>query len=276
MEPDLIKRGALAGIVWAVLVVIGSLPYGSPGGTTLLSLEESLFEAAFAGLMSWGVYRRSRVCVSLLLLQIVGASLSAALLLGHLARGLFTLPFLFVVGQAALEIFRHRRNNPPRASNVARFLGLGLGAATVAGFVVLTIVSLQSPPTRVLPGAQVPAAYVSDVIALGLVQPDEKILFFYSPGLFDIREELYLVTDGKLVAYSEQWASPALFVGFDEIAELDVEFSESWPDDSLVVVELLDGSELFVPLSSEGGGDRRFFEKLETLWKQTADQVTAE
>jgi len=38
----------------------------------------------------------------------------------------------------------------------------------------------------------------------------ERVLFFYSPALWDIEDEMYFFSTAKLVAYGSQWATPEI------------------------------------------------------------------
>ena len=167
------------------------------------------------------------------------------------------LPFLYAIGLASREVFAHHRKNPS-PSRIARAFAYTSGLAVVGGFAALIILLWDAPPARIITGAQMPASYVAELRSLALIQSDERVRFFYSPALSDIREEMYILTDIKLIAYGEGWTSPAIVVQFDQIAEIEFIHEPSWITDSTLIVFLDDGTELFVPLSSEGGGDKRF------------------
>ncbi len=135
----------------------------------------------------------------------------------------------------------------------------------VALFAVLVYIGSEGPSTSVMPGRQVPKEFVSTIQALGLLESDEQILYFYSDAIVDIQDGLYLLTDRKLVIYDNEWEPPDIRIPFSRIERLDITYDESFWTDSMVLVVLTDGSEVWFPLSSDDGGDKKFFQTLERL-----------
>lgn len=143
-----------------------------------------------------------------------------------------------------------------------KFLGIGFGILVflvIAWFVALLN---NGPDTSVYLGAQVPKHFMNEVRKLGLLEEGEVIKFFYSDGLFDIKDGFYFVSDRHLVIFSEVWEEPATVVDFDEITTLDVDYNDSFLDDSMVYFETETYAMSF-PVSSEHGRDKQFVEYLE-------------
>ena len=143
-------------------------------------------------------------------------------------------------------------------------LGLGTAALVTMAFIGLVYIGIVGPETFVVSGKQVTKRHLQEIRALGLLDADEAIRYFYSDGLLDIREGLYLVTAKKLVVYSSEWENPAVIIPFGEIVALAIEYNDDWLEDSYVSVTLTDGSEVLFPLSSERGGDKKFYEYLQS------------
>ena len=78
----------------------------------------------------------------------------------------------------------------------------------------------------------------------------------------DITDGFYLLTDRKVVVYSTTYFEPAILIPFDDIQELSIEYDESFFTDSVVWITRADGSTVSFPVSSEGGGDKRFYKAL--------------
>ena len=135
------------------------------------------------------------------------------------------------------------------------FLALVFGGLVYLGTV--------SPETFVVHGHQMRSSQKRTVEELGLLEPGEKIKYFYSDGLINIKDGMYFATDKHLVLYSENWDDPKLIVPFSEITEMDVIYNESWIEDSYITVVLTNGDYWEFPVSSEKGRDRDFYKYLQ-------------
>ena len=103
----------------------------------------------------------------------------------------------------------------------------------------------------------------------GYLLEHEEVLRFYSSGLWSIREDGNLLTDERVVSY-EVLGDEKYFaaVAYTEIADIQVEYSESWLDDTQVVVMTIHGEDIYLVLSTEKGGDRDFVRRLRSQWER--------
>jgi hypothetical protein len=149
------------------------------------------------------------------------------------------------------------------------FLVLGglLGAAVVGLFI---FVGLAGPGTEVVVGNQVSARHLKIINDLKLLQPGERIHYFYSDAMVNIRNGMYFVTDRRLVLYCRSWAKPRQETPFAEIEKVEAQLRDSFWEDSTIDVTLKNGEVLEFPLSNEKGGSRRFFEYLKAKAPQGA------
>jgi hypothetical protein len=121
------------------------------------------------------------------------------------------------------------------------------------------------PETSVYTGNQVPARFVSTMKDVGALDDDESILYFYSDAMTDIRNGFYFVSDKRVVVYSNQTGgTPLTAVPFDEITEVDIVRDESFFEDSVITLELECGLPVSFPVSSDAGGDQRFFDAIQS------------
>jgi hypothetical protein len=146
----------------------------------------------------------------------------------------------------------------PRSSGIVKWLVIGaivvgLIMAAMLGTCVLLIA--QAPDTKVLGGRQIPKRYVEQIQSLGILDPDEQIDYFYSDAMFNIEDGFYLLADRRVVIYSRTFDEPAILVLYEEIEEVDGEFSDDWMQDSYILLTLKDGTGLSFPASP--GGRRR-------------------
>jgi hypothetical protein len=126
----------------------------------------------------------------------------------------------------------------------------------------------QGPDTKVLGGRQIPNRYVEQIQSLGILDPDEQIDYFYSDAMFNIEDGFYLLTDRRVVIYSRTFDEPAILVPYEEIEDVEGEFSNDWMQDSYILLTLKDGTGLSFPASPEVGGDRHVFDALKKRLEQ--------
>lgn len=147
-------------------------------------------------------------------------------------------------------------------SNVFKFIGLACLAVVCTLVVALVISAAIGPDTSVYPGRQIPKRFMATIRSLDLVEEDERIKYFYSDAVFDIKSGFYFITDKKLVLYSKEWEEPMISISFDEIASVDAQYDDSFFDDTLVYVTTNSGLDVFFPVSSEQGLDKRFVDAI--------------
>ncbi|MDA3874436.1 MAG: hypothetical protein PF795_10820, partial [Kiritimatiellae bacterium] len=144
---------------------------------------------------------------------------------------------------------------------VFAILGM-IGVVLLLGVVIFFGMASMGPEIFVVSGRQLPERYVDQLRDLGVVEDDETIAFFYSDALMDIKDGLYFVSDKKVVAYSKDWNPPAIAVPLDSVVALSFERDESFWEDSTIWIQTEDGTEFSIPVSSEQGGDKKFYEYL--------------
>jgi hypothetical protein len=159
-----------------------------------------------------------------------------------------------------------------RSSGLVKWLVVGaivIGLILAAMMGTCVLLFAQSPDTKVLDGRQIPKRHVEQIRSLGILDPDERIDYFYSDAMFDIEDGFYLLTDRRVVIYSRTFDEPAILVPYEEIEEVEGEFSDNWMQDSYVLLTLKNGSGASFPVSPEAGGDRRVFDALKKRLEQT-------
>ena len=158
---------------------------------------------------------------------------------------------------------------PPNRSRVWLWLLLGGGAllALLCGGCLIWVVyiGMHGPETSVYAGNEVPNEFIKVMRNVGALDNDEHILYFYSDGMTDIRDGFYFVSDKKVAIYAKEvGGSPLKVARFDEIVDLQLYRNESFFEDSQITLELKNGRPISFPVSSETGGDERFFNAIKT------------
>ena len=142
-----------------------------------------------------------------------------------------------------------------RALIITGILFASIFAAIIIAFFVMTS---MGPDTSVYTGRQIPKRFMTTIRSLNLLKDNEQIKYFYSDALTDIKEGFYFVTDKNLIIYSDKWEEPETVIPLDQIVSLDVQYDDSFLDDTYAFITTLSGLEMSFPISSEKGLDKKF------------------
>ncbi|MEM8866686.1 MAG: DUF4234 domain-containing protein [Verrucomicrobiota bacterium] len=161
-----------------------------------------------------------------------------------------------------------------RASNYSRFKWYHMLISLVGGglgFLAVTSSFLIIPSTYVVEGRQVPGAHRSFLMELDILRPDEEIIYFYSGGVFSLKEDGNYITDQRVVSYWENDLKNGYFTDvaeYAEIADVVVYDADSEWQDTEIVISLKDENQFALYVSAESGLDEKFVAKLRELWTQ--------
>ena len=155
-----------------------------------------------------------------------------------------------------------------QGSNVLWWVLGGMGMVALiccGGFVaVIGYFSAVTPETSVYAGNQVPERFLETAREVGALDPGERVRFFYSDALVDVREGFYFVSDKKVVVYTDDGrAEPMIAINFDDIANAEISRNESFFEDSQITIETKDGQYIAFPVSSEFERDQLFFDAID-------------
>jgi hypothetical protein len=149
--------------------------------------------------------------------------------------------------------------------------GWSYAALTVGGtLTALAVLGVFGPSTRALRGSEIPSSHQVTLVEAGVLEPNERIRFFYSSGLFSILEDGNLLTENRVVSY--ETIDGEIYVAsstYPEIRDLDVAYSESFLDDTVLTVSTLSGEQFVLIVSAEDGRDREFVSELEARLRRT-------
>jgi len=135
-----------------------------------------------------------------------------------------------------------------------------LGGAIEYGFV---------PDVEALPAGKIHPRYLEKLREMEVIDPDERVLYFYSGGLISIEGDGNLFTKDRVISYKGYADEIEIFSAtYDEIVAIDFEQSESWADDSIISVQLRDGAWFTLTVAPESNGDQRFYKRLLDTWKR--------
>ena len=260
--------GVISGSMTLLLIVVAA-----SGSTLVAELGVdwwSLIDVVAILGLSLGIYKKSRVCALLMFIYFVGSKIILWATMGNVRGVPLAILFGYFFFQGIRGTFAYHslseQTSPEReGSRMPKWLWILGGPAAVVAVLIMGLLVyavLVGPDIEVVPGAQVPQRFLSKIRALDLLEPGERVRFFYSDAFINIEEGFYLFTDRKVVVYKKEYEQPAVVVPFSEIKNMDIEFSGSTWEDSHVYLTLADDSVVSFPVSSEGGGDKRFYESL--------------
>lgn len=152
----------------------------------------------------------------------------------------------------------------PTAVWVALLSVVGLCAVCcMGGAGWLAYIGMKGPQTYVVSGNQIKSHHMDTIRSLGLLESDEEIIQFYSDALVDVQNGMYMITDDRVILYSQNWSPPTIYIPFEAIEDFELDASESeLLMDSFLTIYLKNGESHSFPVSAENGGDRRFVRAL--------------
>jgi hypothetical protein len=184
----------------------------------------------------------------------------------------YFIPLLYPVKMID-EVNRSRGVRGPYYSRVKiRHVAGCLFGSVILALIVGEVFGLtpDTPDTKVLSGEQLSKRHAAWLRATGVVNPNETIEYFYSSALFSLRRQGYLITNQGVTAYER--SNGRLTVqraAYPEIENIDVTYSESWLDDTDVLIEPRDSDGFYLMFSSEEKLDRRCVKRLLDLWERS-------
>ncbi|QDU55244.1 hypothetical protein [Aeoliella mucimassa] len=128
---------------------------------------------------------------------------------------------------------------------------------SVLGFFVWLGTMLESgamPDTMVVVGNKLSSPARKAIDQAVTIRPDESILFFYSAGLWSWNEDGSLVTNQRVISYHQGEEDGELYVleaDYADIESVTPYFSDTWAEDSSLIVELKDESFFMLQFSNE-------------------------
>lgn len=129
----------------------------------------------------------------------------------------------------------------------------------------LAVIATLGPPTRVLRHSELPSSYQVTLEEAGVLEPEERIQLFYSAGIFSILEDGNLLTDSRVISYAT--TDGELYIAsspYAEILELDVAYSDSFLEDTVITISTMSGDEFSLLVSREDRRDKEFVSDLES------------
>jgi hypothetical protein len=128
------------------------------------------------------------------------------------------------------------------------------------------------PRATVTPGDQLPARVISMLEEMDLLEAHESVICFNSAALLSYESDGNYFTDYRVVSY---WQEDGIFYAeqarYEEIEDIEVDYTNSFLNDTSVTVIRKDGSSFLLFVSGEEKKDREFVNKLKQAWRSYPD-----
>ena len=152
------------------------------------------------------------------------------------------------------------------AAILIALIGLGLGIES--GHVPDSVAQAQH---------DIPSKTIEALRELGVVDDDERVLFFYSAALLSLENDGNLFTDRRVISYEtiddQLYLSDATW---EEVVDLEFHDTDSWLEDSVITIYRSDGESFILIVGNQERGDNRFFRKLRETWQEATGAGDAE
>lgn len=131
-----------------------------------------------------------------------------------------------------------------------------IGAAEMLGYL---------PPNGTVTGKQLSNFNKNILLENKYVTQKEEIIYFYSAGIFKIKEDGNLLTNERVISYWQGDDEDGyVSIYLSDITDVSVEYSQNWYEDSKITVTS-DNNELYLFVPSDAGADKKFVKELNEL-----------
>ncbi len=264
---EILKPIRNAWITCLILVVLGAIlstyyVFYADSSHELFGVD-NYFDYGLIVLLAIGIYRKSRIAAVLMLLYYIVSSIIVMVTLGKVAGLLFKIIVVYFLIKGVIATFKYHRHFKQqdkfyKASKswlpwlLTPFIAL-VGVIIVYGTLM---VFGQVVPTHVMPGSKVPDEYRVVLEANEIIKKDEKIIYFYSEGISSILEGGNLLMEDRVIGYETLEEELSVYSGkYSELEYIEIETKGDFLNDSLMYLELKDGTGFYILGSTENDGD---------------------
>jgi len=270
-----IKNAWIAGIISAAVTFIFSA-IGAFSQTVQFKYgfdTWALIDVALIAGLTFGIYKKSRFCALSLLIYFVLSKVAMAAYIGKFTHGIGALLFgyfFFQGTRATFQIHKHlveTGQKHKKKRGTIFYLGAGILGLIIIAVGYLMILGSLSPPTEVIPGNLLNKKYSTFIREQILIEHGDEIIYWYSDGFSDFKSGFYFFTKEKVIVFCKDWEDPAIIMPFTIIEDIKFEYNPSFFEDSRIILMLNKDTEVYFPVSSEKGGDKKFYNALTKMWR---------
>jgi len=138
--------------------------------------------------------------------------------------------------------------------------GILLGIVGLVLGIVVWVVFLMSPMAGALPGVRVPERHRNTLRQMGVLHEGEEIELLYTDGFFSLKEGCVVVTDHRLVVFSEGALSQKC--ALKDIHTISFTPKVGWSQEAKFVLDLEDGNVVSFGIAGHQDGDQLLYQAL--------------
>ena len=126
-----------------------------------------------------------------------------------------------------------------------------------------------TPHEAVISGDKVLSHNIKFMQRKGIINSDDKLVYFYSGAFLDIHDDGNGLTDRHVFSYWKDDNDQFNFetARFDEIKDIKTNLSKSWRDDTVIDIIKNDDSKFVLFISNTNKKDKVFIKALMDRWK---------
>ncbi len=234
----------------------------------------SLIDVALMAGLTYGIYKKKRFAALIFLIYFLLSKFIMAASTGQFTGGAMSLIFAYFLFQGTRSSFQLHRHlidtgeivKDDRKKGVWYYVNASVIGLIVIIVIVLMVIGNNSPDIEVVPGKQLNKEYIDFIRNEGIIDKSENVKYWYSDGFTDFKDGFYFFTDKRVVVYSQEWDEPAIIIPYSEIVRIEFEQDPSFLEDSRITLELIDNTSVYFPISSENGGDEKYYSSLLETW----------
>lgn len=130
------------------------------------------------------------------------------------------------------------------------------------------------PDSKVLRGSELSKRHRQVLVDLKLIRPDERIIYFYSAGLFSVAEDGNFFTPERVVSYENYEGEFSVSEAtYSEILSIEVESEGGEFEDSILYIETTGEEDFYLLVSREDGKDKLFIQELRRIWQENREEA---
>jgi hypothetical protein len=242
------------------------------GALAVFSNPLNLADAALIFACAYGMYKHSRTAAVVMFLYFIAAKAVIAVETGKAPGIGVALVFLYFYAKAIQGAFAYHRlervvDPGYRAISKKGAVILGGGVLVVALTIAFALFSTFGlvPSTRVLAGAEVPAADIELLREKGILDANDQVEFFYAHGLTSVLESGNILTASHVIVYyAEENGELSIHeLPLNEVTGVELEEQGSLIGNSVYIVRTATPDRwIKLLLSIEQRGDQKFVEAL--------------
>ncbi|MEM1222502.1 MAG: hypothetical protein AAGH40_07035, partial [Verrucomicrobiota bacterium] len=157
-------------------------------------------------------------------------------------------------------------------SNYSRF-GFKHIAVSLTGSLLICLAVASTfnvtPSTAVVDGDALPEWHRKFMIEINALEEDEEIYYFYSLGVWSLKEDGNYITDRGVGSYWKELFGSAFYTNtasYGEIEDIHVTYSDSLLEDTIATITTKDGQFFDLYISNEAERDHLFVDKMMECW----------